>query len=209
MGGGRLQRFHPATDIYLKLHHGINESLRAPTSGAQVIEGWHGVPFAKPLGRTRDTIDICRKVWSGDKVAHGYGWNREEMAQHGTRYGDRREILRDRILAMPHPPVVLGGAAGPKTAKDVAEFCDGWMPIGGRSFTSGSTEVRRACDDIGRDPQTIELGVFNAPPDEAKLTTLAEAGLTRAVVSMPQGARDEVLAALERVAPFLDALSDG
>ena len=38
------------------------------TSGPQVIEGWHGVPFVKPLGRTRDTIEICRKVWSGEKV---------------------------------------------------------------------------------------------------------------------------------------------
>ena len=44
-------------------------TLGLGTSGAQVIEGWHGVPFTKPLGRTRDTIDICRKVWSGDKVA--------------------------------------------------------------------------------------------------------------------------------------------
>ena len=193
----------------------------------------------------RDPIWTAKEVASLDSLSGGrvilgvgYGWNREEMAQHGTRYEDRREILRDRILAMkalwsedeatydgehvtiesswawpkpvqrPHPPVVLGGAAGPKTAKDIAEFCDGWMPIGGRSFTSGWDEVRRACDDIGRDPQTIELGVFNAPPDEAKLTTLAEAGLTRAVVSMPQGPRDEVLAELERVAPLIDALRD-
>ena len=193
----------------------------------------------------RDPIHTAKEVASVDGLSRGrmifgigYGWNREEMAQHGTRYGDRREILRDRILAMkalwsedeatydgefvtiepswawpkpaqhPHPPIVLGGAAGPKTAKDVAEFCDGWMPIGGRSFTTGWDEVRRACDDVGRDPQTIELGVFNAPPDEVKLAKLAEAGLTRAVVSMPQGPRDEVLAELERVAPLIDALRD-
>ena len=40
------------------------------SSGPQVIEGWHGVPFEKPMARTRDTIDICKKVWSGDKVTH-------------------------------------------------------------------------------------------------------------------------------------------
>ena len=45
-------------------------TLGIGTSGAQVVEGWHGVPFKRPLGRTRDTVDICRKVWSGDKVVH-------------------------------------------------------------------------------------------------------------------------------------------
>ncbi len=192
----------------------------------------------------RDPIHTAKEVASVDGLSDGrmifgigYGWNREEMGQHGTRYGDRRDILRDRIFAMkalwtqdeatydgehvsiepswawpkptqqPHPPIVLGGAAGPKTAKDIAEFCDGWMPIGGRSFTTGWDEVRKACEAIGRDPGTIELGVFNAPPDEGKLVALAEAGLTRAVVNMPQGPRDEVLAELERVAPLIDALA--
>ena len=40
------------------------------TSGPQVIEGWHGVPFSKPMGTTRDVIDICRKVWSRERVEH-------------------------------------------------------------------------------------------------------------------------------------------
>lgn len=193
----------------------------------------------------RDPIHTAKEVASVDGLSDGrmifgigYGWNREEMAQHGTRYGHRRAILRDRIQAMkalwtqdvaeyagehatiepswawpkpiqrPHPPIVLGGAAGPKTAADIAELCDGWMPIGGRNFTTGWDEVRRACEAIGRDPQTVELGVFNAPPDEAKLTALAEAGVTRAVVSMPQGPRREVLSTLERTAPLVAALRD-
>lgn len=193
----------------------------------------------------RDPIHTAKEVASVDGLSGGrmifgigYGWNREEMAQHGTRYSDRRSIMRDRILAMkalwtqdevaytgehvtiepswawpkpvqrPHPPIVLGGSAGPKTAADIAEFCDGWMPIGPRSLTTGWDEVRRACDAIGRDPGTIELGVFNAPPDEAKLTALAEAGVSRAVVSMPQGPRDEVLSALEQIAPLVTALRD-
>ena len=58
------------------------------TSGPQVIEGWHGVPFEKPMARTRDTIDICRKVWSGDKVTHG---QEGEVVGHpssdSTRFG--------------------------------------------------------------------------------------------------------------------------
>ena len=57
------------------------------SSGPQVIEGWHGVAFEKPLGRTRDTIDICRKVWSGDKVSHeGRAYNLP-LADGGTGLG--------------------------------------------------------------------------------------------------------------------------
>ena len=40
------------------------------SSGPQVIEGWHGVPFDKPLTRTREIIDVCRQVWRRDRVVH-------------------------------------------------------------------------------------------------------------------------------------------
>ena len=40
------------------------------TSGPQVIEGWHGVPYTKPIGTTRDVIEICRKVWARERVEH-------------------------------------------------------------------------------------------------------------------------------------------
>jgi len=68
--------------------------------------------------------------------------------------------------------------------------------------------VAKACEAIGRDPKSIELGLFGAPADEAKLTSLAESGLSRAVFTMPQGPRDEVLAEVERVAPLIEAMRD-
>ncbi len=158
------------------------------------------------------------------------------MAQHGTPYGERRAILRENILAMkelwtndeasfegdhvqiepswswpkpttkPHPPIILGGDAGPKTAAHIAEFCDGWMPIGGRHALDKWDEVRAACETIGRDPATVELGVFGAPPDEAKLTDLAGKGVRRAVFGLPQGPRGDVLAALDAMAPYVDLM---
>jgi hypothetical protein len=66
--------------------------------------------------------------------------------------------------------------------------------------------LHRACQEIGRDSATIELGVFNAPADEAKLSELADLGLSRAVLTMPQGSRDEVLTEVERVAPLNDLM---
>jgi alkanesulfonate monooxygenase SsuD/methylene tetrahydromethanopterin reductase-like flavin-dependent oxidoreductase (luciferase family) len=159
------------------------------------------------------------------------------VAQHGTEYTERRSILRERILAMkelwtedeasfegehvsiepswawpkpvqrPGPPIVLGGDAGPKTAKHIAEFCDGWMPIGGRYPLEAWEEVRRACAAIDRDPSEIELGLFLAPPDAGQLTELAGRGFSRAILGLPQGSRDDVLAALDNFAPLVTELA--
>jgi alkanesulfonate monooxygenase SsuD/methylene tetrahydromethanopterin reductase-like flavin-dependent oxidoreductase (luciferase family) len=100
--------------------------------------------------------------------------------------------------------VILGGAAGPRTAADIAEFCDGWMPIGARhALGDGLVEIRRACEAIGRDPSEIELGIFFAKPDQGELDRLAEAGAQRVVFGLPQGPRDEVLSALDDLMRFV------
>ena len=193
----------------------------------------------------RDPILTAKEVASVDRISGGrflfgvgYGWNKEEMAHHGTVYGERRVILRENVLAMkqlwtkdeasfsgehvdiepswawpkptqtPHPPIILGGNAGPRTAADIAEFCDGWMPIGGRHPLIKWTEIEAACERIGRDPASVELGVFGAPPDEERLTKLADKNVRRGVFMLPQGPRDEVLAALDEMAPLVDKLRD-
>lgn len=161
----------------------------------------------------------------------GYGWNKEELAHHGVKYTDRRAVLRERVLAMKElwtkdeaefhgehvdfdaswswpkpaqaggPPVILGGAAGPKTMADIVEFCDGWMPIGGRHDVSGKiAELHRVAEEAGRDPSTIELGVFGPAPTPEIREKLEAAGVTRFVVGLPQGDEGDVLRALDRLA---------
>jgi probable F420-dependent oxidoreductase len=189
----------------------------------------------------RDPIWLAKQVASLDQVSGGrvvfgvgYGWNREEMAHHGVRYGERRDRLRESVLAMrelwtreeaefhgrhvdfspswawpkpvqqPGPPIILGGDAGPRTAAHIAEFCDGWMPIGGRhALERGRAEIRSACEAVGRDPASVHIGVFGARPERAALDQLAEQRVARAVLSLPQGDRDEVLAALDRYAQLV------
>ena len=194
----------------------------------------------------RDPIWLAKQVASLDVISGGrvvfgigYGWNKEEMANHGVAYLERRALLREKILAMkelwandeasfagdyvnlkpswswpkplqrPHPPIVLGGAAGPKTFGDIAEFCDGWMPIAGRhEFASKVEALHEAARAAGRDPAALSLGVFGAPADADQLRRFAEAGVTRAVLPVPSKSPDEVLARLDAYAPLVAELAD-
>jgi F420-dependent oxidoreductase-like protein len=102
-------------------------TLGIGTSGAQVIEGWHGVPFDKPLGRTRDTIDICRKVWSGDKVTHdGTAVTLPLPPDAGTGLGKPLKFMNR--VARPDIPIVIA-SIGPSNVEMTAEIADGWQPI--------------------------------------------------------------------------------
>jgi probable F420-dependent oxidoreductase len=167
----------------------------------------------------------------------GYGWNKEELAHHGVRYTERRALLREKVLLMkelwtkdeasyrgemlelqpswawpkplqkPHPPIIMGGAAGPKTIAHIIEFCDGWMPIYGRyPVAEKIADVKRAAGAAGRDPETIDIGLFGAPRDREKLTELAEAGVGRAVFGLPAVAPDIVLRKLDEYAELIDGL---
>lgn len=125
----------------------------------------------------RDPVWLAKEVASLDMISGGrflfgigYGWNREEMRNHGLAFKERRDILREYILLMkqiwtqdeaefsgqhvqfekswawpkpvqkPHPPIILGGAGTPRTFPHIIEFCDGWMPIGGMHDFEGGVK---------------------------------------------------------------------
>jgi F420-dependent oxidoreductase-like protein len=97
------------------------------TSGPQVIEGWHGVPFDKPIARTRDTIEICRKVWSGEKVTHdGKAYSLPLAEGQGTGLGKPLKFMNK--MFRPDIPIVVA-SIGPKNVELTAELANGWQPI--------------------------------------------------------------------------------
>ena len=154
----------------------------------------------------------------------GAGWNAEEMENHGTTYKTRFSLLRERVLAMkeiwtkeeaefhgrfvnfdpvwsypkpvqqPHPPILMGGFAS-KTFDYVAEFCDGWMPIGYRleGLAEKIAELRRRAEDLGRDPQAISITIFGAKPEREALDQLEAIGVERAILMLPPADRDTVM----------------
>ena len=96
-------------------------------SGPQVIEGFHGVRYDAPLGRTREIIDICRQVWKRERVEYdGRYYTLPLPADRGTGLGKPLKIIakpvRERI------PIWIA-SLGPKNVEMTAEVADGWLPI--------------------------------------------------------------------------------
>jgi F420-dependent oxidoreductase-like protein len=97
------------------------------TSGPQVVEGFHGVPFDAPLGRTREVVDICRQVWRRERVQHqGKSYQVPLPADQGTGLGKALKLInqpvRERI------PITIA-ALGPKNVELTAEIAEGWQPV--------------------------------------------------------------------------------
>src|SRR5436190_5365049 len=100
-------------------------TLGLGVSGPQVVEGWYGVPFPKPLERTKEYVDVLRSVWRRDVVAND-GPHYPLPYPGGTQLGKPIKLtlhpVRDRI------PVLLG-AEGPKNVELATQVADGWLPI--------------------------------------------------------------------------------
>src|SRR6202035_5932492 len=81
-------------------------SLGLGASGPQVIEGWHGVPYDAPLGRTREIIEICRKVWARERLQHeGRYYQIPLPPGQGTGLGKPLKLINHPVRD--HIPVIL------------------------------------------------------------------------------------------------------
>ena len=97
-------------------------------SGPQVVEGWYGVPFAKPLARTREYISIMRKIWKRDEPVSNDGPH-YPLPYHGPNAWGLGKPLRSITHPLrPDIPVYLG-AEGPKNVAMATEICQGWLPL--------------------------------------------------------------------------------
>jgi probable F420-dependent oxidoreductase len=163
----------------------------------------------------------------------GFGWNREEMAHHGVEFRTRREMVREKMLAVkrlwtedaasydgefvrfeaswswpkpvqtPHPPVLIGGAAGPKMFAHVAEYGDGWIPIGGAGIAKALPELHAAFEKARRDPTQARVVPFGTLPSRDKLDYYGTLGIDEVVLRLPSESADVVLPILDGYAAFL------
>jgi F420-dependent oxidoreductase-like protein len=134
-------------------------TLGIGASGPQVIEGWHGVPYDAPVGRARETIEICRAVWRREVLRYdGKHYKIPLPEGQGTGFGKALKLInhpvRERI------PIILA-ALGPKNVELAAELAEGWEPI--FYYPERAAEVWGASLQAGkarRDPSLPELEVF-------------------------------------------------
>jgi probable F420-dependent oxidoreductase len=183
----------------------------------------------------RDPIHTAKQVASVDHISNGRflfgigaGWNREEMADHGTEFGSRWKLMRERVEAMkaiwtqdeaeyhgemvdfgpmwcwpkpiqkPHPPILLGGS-GPNVLKRVVAYADGWMPNRGDAL-GRIPELRELARAAGREHIPVTTYPTASPAD---IERAAEAGVERCIYYLPPDSRDEGLARLEELAALI------
>jgi F420-dependent oxidoreductase-like protein len=97
-------------------------------SGPQVIEGWHGVAYDSPLGRTREIASICRNVWAREAPLEHHGQRYDIPLPPGKGTGLGRPL---KIIAHPVRPriPIWVASLGEKNVAMTAEVADGWLPI--------------------------------------------------------------------------------
>jgi F420-dependent oxidoreductase-like protein len=138
-------------------------TLGLGTSGPQVIEGWHGVPYDAPIGRTRELIEICRMVWRRDRLEyHGKHYELPLPAGQGTGLGKPLKLINHPVRT--RIPIVIA-ALGPKNVALAAELAEGWQPIFYFPEKAGLTWDEPLAEGTARrEPQLPPLDVIAAAP---------------------------------------------
>ncbi|MFF8608969.1 LLM class F420-dependent oxidoreductase [Streptomyces sp. NPDC015346] len=187
-----------------------------------------------------DPIALAKQIATLDHLSGGrftlgvgFGWNREEAADHGVEWATRRELVRDRMALMralwaaepiayeggfgisvrasqayPKPAggaprTLVGGAAGPKLFAQIAEYADGWMPIGGRGLSETVPVLREAWEAAGRGPEAPQVVPYAVQPNPGKLAHYEELGCEEVVLQLPPADETEVLRVLDDYAKYL------
>ncbi len=174
--GTRTPALTAMTAMALASLSGDRFILGLGVSGPQVIEGWHGVPFARPLQRLRETVEIVRRVTRGERLVY-----------HGEIYtvplpGGEGKALISSVPPRPHLPVYLA-TLGPKSLELTGALADGWL---GTSFipehaslffdpiAAGATQAGRTLADL--DLQ-VAAGVVAFSDDVERLIAPRKPGL--------------------------------
>ena len=163
----------------------------------------------------------------------GFGWNIEELADHGVAFADRIAVTVDKLAAMRAlwaadptaytgpfaslpaswawpkpasvPPVLFGCRPSVRAFDVIARHGDGWQPIEGYGeLLPALPMLHAAFERAGRDPSMAQVCVYSSAGDPRTLDDYGEAGVAEVALTLPSADRTEVLAALDRLAPLVN-----
>jgi len=227
-GGGELpKRYSHTHDPFVALAFAA-----AATKKLIVGTGICLVPQHEPIVTAKAIASLDQLSGGRFVFGIGGGWNVDEMENHGATYKTRFKMMREYVLAMkalwtqesaayhgefvkfdpvwswpkpkqkPHPPILLGGESD-HSLRRIVEYCDGWLPRP-RGFdpVQGVERLKRMASEKGRDPKSLSVVVFAAPPDEKVLASYRKAGIHGALLAIPDLGRDEILRQLDQWAPL-------
>ena len=231
--GVRLDDYRRSLDPFVALSTAASVTERILLGTGVVLAAQHDpIVLAKQIA-TLDHLSGGRFVFG-----MGFGWNRSEAADHGVDFSVRREVAREHVLCMqalwsqeeaqyhgrfvsldacwswpkpvqqPRVPTLVGGGATPKVFDAIAEYADGWMPIGGSGLADAVPRLRQAVEARDRDPDLIRVVPFGTVPSEEKLDHFRSLGIDEVVLRVPSGSAAAVLASLDAHAAYLDQFGD-
>ncbi len=148
----------------------------------------HGTELVGRFKLLRERVGAIKAMWTEDEPS--YSGDMVHLAPM---------TINPKPLQKPHPPIHVGSSY-PGGARRAVEWGNGWIPIPGRGEGTIAEQISgmgQMAEDAGRDPAEIEVSIYFAPPDPAKLTEYAEAGVTRVAFDLPSVDGPEALTALD------------
>ncbi len=155
----------------------------------------HGTVFATRHKLARERIEAMKQIWTTTKPEY-----------HGEFVDFPPMMAWPKPVQKPHPPILVGGA-WPQGARRAVRYGDGWIPLASRphyeDVTSFLPEFRKMAEAAGRDPAHLPISIFAAPEDVDTLRRYQDAGITRAIVTVPSAEAGQVLPIIDRWAGLI------
>jgi probable F420-dependent oxidoreductase len=155
----------------------------------------HGTAFKSRWKLLRERTEAMKELWTKDEASY-----------QGEFVKFDRLWCWPKPVQKPYPPILLG-SHGPRGLQRVVRYCDGWLPNAGRAsdLIPQIGELRKCAEQAGRDPRTISITAFAAPPERKTIDQYEGVGVERSVFFLPPANADTVMPILDQYAKLIGA----
>ncbi|MFJ7415299.1 LLM class F420-dependent oxidoreductase [Streptomyces sp. NPDC098077] len=157
----------------------------------------HGVEWSTRRDLGRDRMALMRALWADEPTGYEGAFGSVQASE-----AHPKPVQRPRG-PVNGPRTLIGGGAGPKLFAHIAEYADGWLPIGGGGLTESLPKLRTAWAEAGRDPEDLQVVPYAVLPSPGKLAHYADLGIEEVVLQLPPADAPEVLRTLDDYAAYL------